>query len=174
MSTMTATTPTPTPTPIVALATTATASTTACAPRLYDIPVINPACVMPQYSTYHILMASCCGAAPVLAILDCSYYCLARGQTVGDLAHCLIEGSRDGQVWCNANANRTATEAATITVTGLESEPENVASETAMTTTDEELRGSFKINGVQEKTISVVTALLLLLMVVGGVVRPVP
>lgn len=37
-------------------------------------------------------------------------YCLASGQSVGDLVDCLIgDGVKDGQVFCNKQLNATAT-----------------------------------------------------------------
>ncbi|KAL4943473.1 hypothetical protein BDV06DRAFT_221221 [Aspergillus oleicola] len=158
---------------------TATTTTTTCVPKPYDIPATDAGCAMRKYDTCHAIMASCCGRARVIAGSDCSYYCLAQGQTVGDLAQCLIKGSKGGQVWCNAHANKTATEAASITVSASVfgtvpgSEPGSATSGTDITAEDEELRGSVKIIGAQERTVSVKTALLLLLMVLGGVVRPV-
>lgn len=54
-------------------------------------------------------MSSCCSSASVVSYSDCDYYCLAQGQNVGDLAECLIKASEPGEVWCNTNANATAT-----------------------------------------------------------------
>jgi hypothetical protein len=64
---------------------------------------------MPMNSAYHTLMTDCCGSASVIPYSDCDYHCLAQNQTIGDLAECLIKGSAAGQVWCNTNANATAT-----------------------------------------------------------------
>ncbi|KAL4751815.1 hypothetical protein BDW72DRAFT_202869 [Aspergillus terricola var. indicus] len=150
---MAATTPMPTPT--VALEVSETTTRTACVPKIYNIPAIDAACAIPKHNTYHPLMTSCCGPANVIAYTDCSYYCLAQGQTIGELAECLIRGTKGGRVWCNADANTTATGAASITTTA----------------TDEELDIPAGINGVEEQAISVPTALLLLLMVLSGV-RP--
>jgi hypothetical protein len=74
---------------------------------------------MPMNSNYSAIMSTCCSSASVIEYDDCDYYCLAQGQTVGDLAECLIKASEPGQVWCNTNANATATATATATGTGI-------------------------------------------------------
>ena len=70
--------------------TTATTATSTCHSKLYDIPTKD--------------------AASVLSYSACDYYCLAQGQSVGDLAECLSKGGSDpGDFWCNTSANATAT-----------------------------------------------------------------
>lgn len=64
-------------------------------------------------------MSNCCLSAAVIEYDSCDYYCLAQGQTVHELAECLIKGSEVGEVWCNTNANATATATATATGTGI-------------------------------------------------------
>ncbi|KAL5337447.1 hypothetical protein BJX70DRAFT_399583 [Aspergillus crustosus] len=93
-------------------------STSTCTTKLYEIPTTDAACAMPMNSTYLDLMTTCCGAASILSYSGCDYYCLAQGQTVGDLAECLIKGSRAGEVWCNTNASATATATGTGAVEG--------------------------------------------------------
>ncbi|KAL4939890.1 hypothetical protein BDV06DRAFT_224611 [Aspergillus oleicola] len=173
---------TPTPTPIAALSI-AMAPAAPCSANLYDIPGIHPACAMSKSSAYSTLMSSCCGAAPVLSN-SYSYYCLALDQTVHDLARCLIECSRCGYVWCNADANQSTAEAtdASITLspsllpTDLESGSDSTSSAagTEIAPMDEELFDSVNLNGVHEQPVSVMNALLLLLMVLGGVMRIAP
>ncbi|KAL4991832.1 hypothetical protein BDW68DRAFT_173773 [Aspergillus falconensis] len=98
--------------------TTTTAATSTCIPKLYEIPTHDAACAMPNSnSSYADLMSSCCGTASVIPYSDCDYYCLAEDQTVGELAECLIKGSRAGEVWCNTNASATATGTASATST---------------------------------------------------------
>lgn len=104
--------------------TTAAAATSTCLQKLYEIPTHDAACAMPMNSTYHSLMTDCCGAASVTAYDECDYYCLAQGQTVGDLAECLIKGSAAGQVWCNAAANGTASASASATATATTTKTE--------------------------------------------------
>ncbi|KAL4815079.1 hypothetical protein BDW67DRAFT_186129 [Aspergillus spinulosporus] len=90
--------------------TTAASASSTCHAKLYEIPVKDAACAMPNTnSTYLDLMTSCCGSASVISYSNCDYYCLSQDQTIGDLAECLIKGSEAGQVWCNTNANATAT-----------------------------------------------------------------
>ncbi len=110
--------------------TTAAAATSTCHQKLYEIPTHDAACAMPMNSTYHSLMTDCCGAASVTAYDECDYYCLAQGQTVGDLAECLIKGSAAGQVWCNAAANATASASATATATASGTVKDGQATET--------------------------------------------
>ncbi|KAJ5720691.1 uncharacterized protein N7483_008625 [Penicillium malachiteum] len=99
--------------------TTAASATSSCYNKLYDIPVHDAACAMPMKSNYSSIMSSCCDEASVVEYDNCDYYCLAQGQTVGDLAECLIKASEPGEVWCNTNANATATATATATGTGV-------------------------------------------------------
>ncbi|KAL2824319.1 hypothetical protein BDW59DRAFT_162657 [Aspergillus cavernicola] len=90
--------------------TTASAATSTCQTSLYEIPLHDAACAMPMSnSTYLSVMTSCCGVASIASYSNCDYYCLAQDQSVGDLAECLIKGSEAGMVWCNTNANATAT-----------------------------------------------------------------
>ncbi|KAL4912713.1 hypothetical protein BDW62DRAFT_206227 [Aspergillus aurantiobrunneus] len=133
--------------------TTAPTAASTCTLKLYDIPTSDAACAMPMNSTYKDLMATCCGAASVTPYSDCDYYCLAQGQTVGDLAECLIRGSEAGQVWCNTNVNATATATLTTSATGTGSEDAG-ASPTGM-------------NGAG--VVSVKSVGVLVLLVLGGV-----
>ncbi|PLB46287.1 hypothetical protein P170DRAFT_479201 [Aspergillus steynii IBT 23096] len=90
--------------------TTATTSTSTCHSKLYDIPIKDAACAIPISDPNSSLMRTCCGAASVLSYSACDYYCLAQGQSVGDLAECLIKGGSDpGDFWCNTSANATTT-----------------------------------------------------------------
>ncbi|CBF82431.1 uncharacterized protein ANIA_11171 [Aspergillus nidulans FGSC A4] len=107
----------------MATTTTTASATSTCAPKLYEIPTHDAACAMPNSnSSYADLMSSCCGTASVISYSNCDYYCLAQNQTVGELAECLIKGSRAGEVWCNTNASATATGTATVTTTSSTSE----------------------------------------------------
>ncbi|OJJ76599.1 hypothetical protein ASPBRDRAFT_39093 [Aspergillus brasiliensis CBS 101740] len=88
----------------------AASSTSTCINKLYDIPIKDAACAMPmQYNNSAAIMSSCCGSASVVSYDSCDYYCLAKDQTVGTLAECLIKASEAGEVWCNTNGNATAT-----------------------------------------------------------------
>ncbi|KAL4811977.1 hypothetical protein BDW67DRAFT_179120 [Aspergillus spinulosporus] len=101
----------------------AASAASSCAPKLYEIPTHDAACAMPNSnSSYADLMSSCCGTSSVISYSDCDYYCLAQNQTVGELAECLIKGSRAGEVWCNTNASATATGTASATSTASTSE----------------------------------------------------
>ncbi|KAL4807547.1 hypothetical protein BDV18DRAFT_158765 [Aspergillus unguis] len=161
------------------MATTARIPTTAAACAMHIPRTIN--------STYHhhALLSSCCGPASVTAHPDdcSSYYCLAQGQTISDLAEYLRESNERGEylhVWCDAEGDATgsgtAKEAVGFTVAGTgtgtgtrsESEPESPGILAAA------LSITIGANGLEVQTVSVTTALLLLLMALGGVVRPVP
>ncbi|KAL4734653.1 hypothetical protein BDV11DRAFT_197741 [Aspergillus similis] len=105
--------------------TAATPATSTCAPKLYEIPTHDAACAMPNSnSSYADLMSSCCSTASVISYSDCDFYCLAQNQTVGELAECLIKGSRAGEVWCNTNASATATATESTSDKGSESASE--------------------------------------------------
>lgn len=88
--------------------TTAASATSTCHQKLYDIPVKDAACAMPMQGNNSAIMSSCCPSS-VVSYSDCDYYCLAQGQSTGTLAECLIKASKPGEVWCNTNANVTAT-----------------------------------------------------------------
>ncbi|KAF7591444.1 hypothetical protein BBP40_001547 [Aspergillus hancockii] len=87
----------------------APSATSTCHQKLYDIPIKDAACAMPINGNNSAIMTSCCGSASVVSYGSCDYYCLAQDQSVGDLAECLIKASKPGEVWCNTNANATAT-----------------------------------------------------------------
>ncbi|BCS23403.1 uncharacterized protein APUU_31628S [Aspergillus puulaauensis] len=138
--------------------TAAAAATSTCHQKLYEIPTHDAACAMPMNSTYHSLMTNCCGAASVTAYDECDYYCLAQGQTVGDLAECLIKGSAAGQVWCNAAANGTASASASATATAT----------TTKTETETETGTGTGVNGAG--VVSVKSVGVLALLAFAGVV----
>ncbi|KAF9891700.1 hypothetical protein FE257_003712 [Aspergillus nanangensis] len=111
---------------VTSTATTSAASATStCHQKLYDIPVKDAACAMSMQGNNSAIMSGCCGSASVVSYSSCDYYCLAQGQSVGNLAECLIKASKPGQVWCNTNANATGTGsvpttgAGTIVATGI-------------------------------------------------------
>lgn len=108
--------------------TTSASSTSSCHAKLYDIPTHDAACAMPMMGNYSAVMSSCCSSASVIEYDGCDYYCLAQGQTVGDLAECLIKASEPGQVWCNTNANATATGTGVVTLSATSTGTETTAS----------------------------------------------
>ncbi|KAL4930473.1 uncharacterized protein BDV17DRAFT_289702 [Aspergillus undulatus] len=142
----------------------ATAAISTCHAELYNIPTHDAACAMPKNDTYHSLMSSCCGSASVITYSDCGYYCLAQGQTVGDLAECLIKGSAAGQVWCNNGANATATGTASATA----SETGNAST----SATDDGSTDPTGTNGAEAlvgPSVTVKATLVLALLAFGGV-----
>ncbi|KAJ5889205.1 hypothetical protein N7504_010015 [Penicillium tannophilum] len=89
--------------------TTSATATSSCSAKLYDIPVHAAACAMPMaYTNSSAIMKDCCSSATVKSYDSCDYYCLAVDQTVGELAKCLMTASDSSEVWCNTNANATA------------------------------------------------------------------
>ncbi|CEJ58305.1 hypothetical protein PMG11_06967 [Penicillium brasilianum] len=126
------------PTMSATTTTTAALASSSCSAELYEIPVHNAACAMPiAYSNSSAIMKSCCSSASVITYSDCDYYCLAVGQTVGELAECLIAASEAGQVWCNSNANATAASKSISSSTGT-----SIASNTGSSKTSASSSGS--------------------------------
>ncbi|KAH6652746.1 hypothetical protein BKA67DRAFT_659422 [Truncatella angustata] len=95
--------------------TAAHASATAACPNLYDTPVHDAVCAMPNTGNYTEVMFSCCKEADVVSYYNgCGLYCLASGQNVGDLSDCLYkEGAAWEDVFCRGNESATATGTAT-------------------------------------------------------------
>ncbi|KAI8962826.1 hypothetical protein F5Y11DRAFT_321753 [Daldinia sp. FL1419] len=84
-----------------------------CGAQLYVIPVQDAACALPATGNNTDILGACCGSADVVSYYDgCGLYCLAAGQTVGDLTKCLGEkGASPGNIFCNQNTTATATDA---------------------------------------------------------------
>ncbi|KAI0115425.1 hypothetical protein F4814DRAFT_419475 [Daldinia grandis] len=89
-----------------------TPSSSGCGALLYVIPVQDAACALPATGNNTDILGSCCGAADVVSYYDgCGLYCLAAGQTVGDLTKCLGQkGASPGNIFCNQNTTATATD----------------------------------------------------------------
>ncbi|ETS87289.1 hypothetical protein PFICI_01117 [Pestalotiopsis fici W106-1] len=98
--------------------TSAHASATGACSNLYDTPVDDAVCAMPNSGNYTALMFSCCKEADVVSYYDgCGLYCLASGQDVQSLSDCLYdEGAAWEDVFCRGNETATATGAATAGV----------------------------------------------------------
>ncbi|KAL5040864.1 hypothetical protein BDW71DRAFT_192932 [Aspergillus fruticulosus] len=146
--------------------TTAASATSTCHAKLYDIPINDAACAMPNTnSTYVDLMTNCCGSASVISYSNCDYYCLAQDQTVGDLAECLIKGSEAGQVWCNTNANATATGTVAASVVAASSATSTSTSTSTASTTEDSQADPTETNGaaaaVNVKAVGVMAFLML-------------
>ncbi|GLI80356.1 hypothetical protein PoHVEF18_008710 [Penicillium ochrochloron] len=94
--------------PVTTTSTTTSASAiSSCHAKLYDIPTHDAACAMPMKSNYSAIMSSCCSSASVIEYEGCDYYCLAQGQTVGELAECLIKASEPGTGVATLSATST-------------------------------------------------------------------
>ncbi|KAF7538224.1 hypothetical protein G7054_g3065 [Neopestalotiopsis clavispora] len=95
--------------------TAAHASATAACSNLYDTPVDDAVCAMPNTGNYTTLMFSCCKEADVVSYYNgCGLYCLASGQDVQSLSNCLYgAGAAWEDVFCRGNETATATGTAT-------------------------------------------------------------
>ncbi|KAF3063558.1 hypothetical protein GL218_01370 [Daldinia childiae] len=89
-----------------------TPSSSGCGALLYVIPVQDAACALPATGNNTDILGACCGSADVVSYYDgCGLYCLAAGQTVGDLTKCLgNKGASPGNIFCNQNTTATATD----------------------------------------------------------------
>lgn len=90
----------------------ATASPTASCHNLYDPPTDDASCAMPFSDNNVNLMKSCCKGAQVVSYYNkCGLYCLAQGQSIGDLTDCLYKAKAPwNSVFCRGNTTATATE----------------------------------------------------------------
>ncbi|KAJ5651337.1 uncharacterized protein N7484_005060 [Penicillium longicatenatum] len=135
--------------------TTSATATSSCSAKLYEIPAHAAACAMPMaYTNSSAIMQSCCSTASVTSYDNCDYYCLAIDQSVGELAKCLMAASDSSKVWCNTNANATASlTTSSATSTSTISTTKNSASSTSSS-------GSVKRTKVSMATIGAVGLLL--------------
>ncbi|KAB8073039.1 hypothetical protein BDV29DRAFT_176175 [Aspergillus leporis] len=102
---------TTTTTTAAAAATTTTSCTTG---SIWQLPIKDAACALPKTGNYSDIMDKCCSPAKVTEYDDgCGLYCLAQGQSVGELQNCMRDnGAKDGLFFCNKEQNATATESA--------------------------------------------------------------
>lgn len=86
-------------------------TSSACGVNLYDTPVRDIACAMPFSKDNVDIMSKCCKDADVISYYDdCGLYCLALGQSSGDLSACLFDkGAKWESVFCRDDGNATAT-----------------------------------------------------------------
>ncbi|KAI9926380.1 hypothetical protein ASPWEDRAFT_697324 [Aspergillus wentii DTO 134E9] len=142
---------------------TASTATSSCSAKLYDIPTHDAACAMPMRNNNSAIMSSCCGEASVVSYDDCDYYCLARGQNVGDLATCLIKASEAGEVWCNTNANATASASVTVgTIVATGSSASSTGDSTEASATSSSAAGRIQAPMTLSKSAAGVLAMLVL------------
>lgn len=92
-----------------------------CGATLYDIPVDDVACAMPHSDSNVELFSKCCKDADVISYSDdCGVYCLALGQSEGDLRTCLFdEGATHGEVFCRSGQDPASSDTE-ATATGAE------------------------------------------------------
>ncbi|KAL0934964.1 uncharacterized protein CTRU02_209555 [Colletotrichum truncatum] len=90
----------------------AASSTPACSGNLlYDSPSRDANCAMPYGGNNTEILKKCCKDADIISYYDnCGVYCLALGQSVGDLTTCLFEnGASHKAVFCRGNLTASAT-----------------------------------------------------------------
>ncbi|KAL6231793.1 hypothetical protein BDW75DRAFT_233318 [Aspergillus navahoensis] len=107
--------------------TSASASTSTCAgPTMYELPIEDAACGIPNNADYKTTFESCAYPATV--------------QSVQDLIDCLYEARVDwGDVWCTGGTDTTATgkyKIATATPTSTSTSSSKAAEETGFETDD--------------------------------------
>jgi hypothetical protein len=96
----------------------ATTSSAACSSNLYNIPTTDNACALSDTGNHTEIMKACCKSASVISYYDgCGLYCLAQGQSVGELTQCMYgQGASYSEVFCRGGVNATATETGIGTV----------------------------------------------------------
>lgn len=90
----------------------ATATATTCSgSKMYQLPVHDAACGVPNIKNYDSLLNDCARPAGARAYHhDCALYALAIDQSVQDLTDCLYDaGVKWEHVWCSGETNATAT-----------------------------------------------------------------
>ncbi|EYE90512.1 uncharacterized protein EURHEDRAFT_290624 [Aspergillus ruber CBS 135680] len=99
--------------------TSVSSTSTACAGNGWILPTQDSACGLINHNNASSIMDKCCTPASVEKTDgDCSLYCLAQEQSVGDLTNCLTDnGAGFGDVFCNDKQNATATASVTSTAT---------------------------------------------------------
>jgi hypothetical protein len=78
---------------------------------MYELPVQDAACGIPNTDDYKSIFESCAYPAAVQAYhSDCALYAPALNQSVQDIIDCLYDAYVDwGDVWCTGGTNSTAT-----------------------------------------------------------------
>lgn len=99
--------------------TSVSSTSTACAGNGWILPTQDSACGLLNHSNATSIIDQCCTPASVEKTDgDCSLYCLAQEQSVGDLTKCLTDNGADFKdVFCNDKPNATATASVTSTAT---------------------------------------------------------
>ncbi|KAL4963279.1 uncharacterized protein BDV14DRAFT_177128 [Aspergillus stella-maris] len=100
-----------------------TASSTCISASLYELPIKDSACGIPNTNSYKSTFESCAAPAKVRTYHDdCALYAPALDQSVQDLIDCLYDGDvKYEDVWCSGDNNSTATGSAYPTATATPS-----------------------------------------------------
>ncbi|KAI5287617.1 hypothetical protein KEM54_005865 [Ascosphaera aggregata] len=123
-------------------ATTTTGMPNNCAANIYEMPVRDAACGMPNKGNNTDILKSCCGKAPVETYPNkCGLYCLAIGQELRELRECLIKLNMGVDTFCNNSAPSTAMATGTATQTSTSTEP-STKTKTSGTSTATSTSGS--------------------------------
>ncbi|RDW59307.1 uncharacterized protein DSM5745_11002 [Aspergillus mulundensis] len=110
--------------------TTSTAPSSTCTgPAMYELPIKDAACGVPNKTSYKSPFERCAYPAAVQAYhSDCALYAPALDQSVQDLIDCLYGADVAWEdVWCTGGTNSTATgtyETATVSPTAKETAKE--------------------------------------------------
>ncbi|KAL4735083.1 hypothetical protein BDV11DRAFT_174160 [Aspergillus similis] len=115
-----------------ALSPTSASSSTCTGPTMYELPIQDAACGIPNIADYQPTFESCAYPATVQTYHSgCALYAPALNQSVQDIIDCLYDAHVDwDDVWCTGGTNTTATgkyETATATPT---STPKSTSSST--------------------------------------------
>lgn len=136
-------------------ATDTTTGTNTCAiSAIYNIPTNDAACAISTGGPYSSILSQCCNNAPITTFdSNCALYCLAQGQSVGDLLRCMDDkGVPDGDRYCN----RALTATASATTTGTETNTGTTTTNSATTTSSSSAGLSVKRDAVKKSGVGVV------------------
>ncbi|KAF4252985.1 hypothetical protein KXX16_007073 [Aspergillus fumigatus] len=137
--------------------TTGTAAASTCTGNRWVLPVQDVACALPATGNYSSIMDKCCSPAAVTKYNDgCGLYCLAQGQSMGDLLDCIKENGGNKDVFCGGQLNATATASLSET-----------ASSTATRTGTGASASETRDNGAPTKRVSVLGVGLVAMIVCG-------
>lgn len=131
--------------------TAAAASTpTTCAGNGWILPTQDSACGLLNHNNATDIMDKCCTPASVKKTDgDCSLYCLAQEQSVGDLTKCITDnGAGFSDVFCNDKQNATATASVTSTATRTGSSSSGTSTESGMASSARVSKSGLGVLGV--------------------------
>ncbi|OJJ88730.1 uncharacterized protein ASPGLDRAFT_735050 [Aspergillus glaucus CBS 516.65] len=132
--------------------TSVSSTSTACAGNSWVLPTQDSACGLINHNNATSIMDKCCTPASVEKTDgDCSLYCLAQEQSVGDLTKCLTDnGAGFEDVFCNNKENATATASVTgeATRTGTSGSSSGTSTESGMASSARVSKSGLGVLGV--------------------------